>query len=88
MTTLAEAQAKLSECMLAESNALLAKETRLTSASGIDRTDVQQDLRDIRKSLVYWRGEVIRLSARASGQPLFAGMTFSSANFGNQSGRE
>lgn len=88
MTTLAEAQAKLNEALAAESTALLAKETRLTTPSGVDRSDVQQDLRDIRKSIAFWRGEVARLGAVASGRPLFAGMTFSSANFGNPTSRE
>lgn len=87
-TPLIEAQAKLTEAMTAESMALLAKETRLSNTNGIDRTDVQQDLRDIRKSIVFWRSEVVRLTARANGQPLFAGMTFSSANFGNPTRRD
>lgn len=88
MTTLAEAQAKYNEALAAESQALMAKETRLTSAGGIDRVDIQQDLRDIRKSVVYWKGEVARLSAKASGLPTFGGMTFTSANFGNSTRRE
>lgn len=81
--TLEAAQAKLNEALLAESSAMLAKETRIDNSNGINRHDVQQDLRDLRKSVVFWRGEVIRLQARASGRPLIAGMTFSSANFGN-----
>jgi hypothetical protein len=69
--------------MQAESKALDAQEVRLTSAAGIDRAEVMADLREIRKSIAFWRGQVALLKARANGQATFAGMTFSSANFGN-----
>lgn len=84
MTTLAEAQGRLAEYMAAESECLTTgQEVRMTSAAGVDRTSVMADLRSIRQGLSYWRGKVALLTAKANGQPTFAGMTFSSANFGS-----
>lgn len=83
MTTLAEAQARLAEYMAAESACLTGQEVRLTSANGIDRVQILPDLREIRKGLAHWRGQVATLQAKANGQGTFAGMTYSSANFGN-----
>jgi hypothetical protein len=88
MTTLVEAQARLAEYMAAESECLATgQEVRMTSANGVDRTSVMADLRSIQQGLAFWRGQVALLTAKANGQATFAGMTFSSANFGNATTR-
>jgi hypothetical protein len=83
MTTLAEAQARLQEYLDAESACLAGQEVRLTSAGGIDRAVVLPDLREIRRGIAHWRGQVALLQARERGAPTIGGMTFSQANFGN-----
>lgn len=88
MTTLAEAQARLAEYMQAEQDCLGGQEIRLTSPNGIDRALVMPDLREIRRGITYWRGQVATLQAAASGLPTVGGMSFTSANFGNTTSRE
>ena len=80
MTTLAEAQAKLTEYQAAESRILQAQEVRL-GGPGIDRWEKQTELSEVRKGIADWQRVVDRLSASASGKPTFAGMTFTSARF-------
>lgn len=88
MTTLAEAQARLAEYMVAESDCLNGQQVRLTSPNGMDREVTMPTLADIRRGISYWRGQVAMLDAQARGLPTMGGMSFSSANFGNTCGRE
>ncbi|MGE0329699.1 MAG: hypothetical protein AB7P37_03290 [Ramlibacter sp.] len=80
---LTEAQTSYAAAVQAERDALQAQELRLTSAGGIDRAEVMPDLNAIRRSISYWRGRISTLQAMVDNRPTFAGMTYSSANFGD-----
>lgn len=80
MTTLIEAQTKLAEYKAAETRILEAQEVRMGGA-GIDRMERQTELTLVQKGISTWQREVDRLSAVASGQPTFGGLTFTSARF-------
>lgn len=80
MTTLAEAQAKLAEYLLAESAILEGKEVRL-GGPGIDRWLRLEDLQEVRKGRSEWERRVSSLSAAASALPTLGGITFTVARF-------
>jgi len=82
MTTLAQAQAKLAEYQAAESRILEAQEIRLDSGGGFS-SERQTELALVQKGITQWQRMVDSLSAQAAGKPTFAGMSYSSANFGN-----
>lgn len=80
--TLDQAQAKVAEYLLAESEALQAHEVRLgTGGSGIDRALVNQRLSDIRLGLTHWQRVVASLQASQAGAPTVGGLSFSVADF-------
>lgn len=84
MTTLAQAQAILSEYLAAESALLQGKEVRLgVSGGGIDRSWRSEDLPEIRKGRMEWERRVALLQGSAAGVPTFGGVRFSQADFGN-----
>lgn len=80
MTTLAEAQAKLTQYQDAEARILQAQEVRVDTG-GTSRSERQTELALVQKGIVQWQRTVDRLSATAAGKPTFGGMTYTSARF-------
>lgn len=78
---LTEAQTSYAAAVQAERDALEAQELRLTSAGGIDRAEVMQDLNAIRRTKNQLAARVAQLQSQIAGHGSFSGMRYSSANF-------
>jgi hypothetical protein len=80
MTTLAEAQAKVTEYLAAESAILQGKDVRLGSA-GMERRLVMEDLEQVRNGRIEWERRVSTMLAAVDGVPRLGGLTMKTAVF-------